>query len=67
MNTVLAANVPKSVGKFTNQKAIDAAIAALGKATGGSRRKTLRLQARQKPGRRALSHKQIHHKENENA
>jgi len=34
---------------------------------GGSRRKTLRLQARQKPGRRALSHKQVHHKENENA
>jgi hypothetical protein len=35
---------------------------------GGSRRrrKTLRLQARQKPGRRALSHKQVHHKENEN-
>ena len=34
---------------------------------GGSRRKTHRLQARQKPGRRALSHKQVHHKENENA
>ena len=37
-------------------------------ATGGSRRrKTLRLQARQKPGRRALTHKQVHHKEDENA
>ena len=34
---------------------------------GGSRRKTLRLQARQKPGRRALSHKQVHHKEDKNA
>ena len=34
---------------------------------GNRRRKTLRLQARQKPGRRALSHKQVHHKENENA
>lgn len=67
MNTVLAANVVRPFGKFTNQKAIDAAIAALGKATGGSRRKTLRLQARQKPGRRALSHKQVHHKENENS
>jgi len=35
--------------------------------TGGNRRKTLRLQSRQKPGRRALSHKQVHHKEDEDA
>jgi hypothetical protein len=34
---------------------------------GRRRRKTLRLQARQKPGRRALSHKQVHHEQNENA
>jgi hypothetical protein len=34
---------------------------------GSRRRKTLRLQARQKPGRRALSHKQVHHEQNENA
>ena len=68
MNTVLAANVVRPLGKFTNQKAIDVAIAGSYKnpTTGGSRRKTLRLQARQKPGRRALSHKQVHHKENEN-
>ena len=34
---------------------------------GRRRRKTLRLQARQKPGRRALTHKQVHHEQNENA
>jgi len=71
MDSVLAVNVTKLYGKFTNRKAIDTAIAALGKTptTGGGnrRRKTLRLQARQKPGRRALSHKQVHHEQNENA
>jgi hypothetical protein len=50
------------------EKELDAAgITVPSGVLGGSRRKTLRLQARQKPGRRALSHKQVHHKENENA
>ena len=42
-------------------------LGKIGLAGGSRRRKTLRLQARQKPGRRALSHKQVHHKEDENA
>ena len=59
-----------STDTITNAGALDAALSKANPTTptaGGNRRKTLRLQARQKPGRRALSHKQVHHKQNENA
>ena len=61
----ILAITPRSTAEF-----IAFIITELGKidlAGGSRRRKTLRLQARQKPGRRALSHKQVHHKEDENA
>lgn len=60
-----------SAATIANAGALDAALSkekpTTATAGGNRRRKTLRLQARQKPGRRALSHKQVHHKQNENA
>jgi hypothetical protein len=63
IESVLAADSSKTI---TDSPALDAALSKT-TTTGGSRRKTLRLQARQKPGRRALTHKQVHHEQNENA
>jgi hypothetical protein len=61
----ILAITPRSTAEFI--AFIIAELGKLGLAGGSRRRKTLRLQARQKPGRRALTHKQVHHKEDENA
>lgn len=61
----ILAITPRSTAEFT--AFIITELGKIGLAGGSRRRKTLRLQARQKPGRRALTHKQVHHEQNENA